>query len=235
MQRLVDLECRSSEGLSFQILEIGSWAGGSAISWAEAIARFNGRRGSVLCVDPWVPYLEPQIGRAPIYGAMSRALASGEVLQLFLHNIRTSGYEDFVRMLRGTSDEMLPLLKPEAFDLVFIDGDHTNTQVLRDLQNAAPLVRRGGILCGDDLELQLSETTPAFVEQNLGIDYLSDPHTQRSFHPGVTWAIAAFFGEVSVWEGFWAMRKESEGWSRIPADAFSAEEIEIPAHLRRTQ
>src|SRR4029077_6478743 len=38
-------------GRPLRILEIGSWAGGSALTWAEGIARYNAGKGSVLCID----------------------------------------------------------------------------------------------------------------------------------------------------------------------------------------
>src|SRR5690348_4877464 len=37
------------------ILEIGSWAGASAISWALAL-RDTRHPGRITCVDPWEPY-----------------------------------------------------------------------------------------------------------------------------------------------------------------------------------
>ncbi len=36
------------------------------------------------------------------------------------------------------------------FDWVYIDGDHTCSVVLKDLEFYFPLVKAGGFLCGDD-------------------------------------------------------------------------------------
>src|SRR6266403_5680313 len=43
------------KGGTVEILEIGSCAGGSAITWALAL-RQTGAAGKVTCVDPWKPY-----------------------------------------------------------------------------------------------------------------------------------------------------------------------------------
>src|ERR1035438_7330548 len=41
----------------FRILEIGSWAGASTVSWASAL-RALGVEGQITCVDPWLPRSE---------------------------------------------------------------------------------------------------------------------------------------------------------------------------------
>ena len=56
MQELVRLESSRVGTRRFDILEVGSWAGGSAITWSEALARQHRRHGRVICVDPWKPY-----------------------------------------------------------------------------------------------------------------------------------------------------------------------------------
>jgi predicted O-methyltransferase YrrM len=39
----------------------------------------------------------------------------------------------------------------ESFDLVYIDGDHTYEGVVKDLAAWYPKVKKGGIICGDDI------------------------------------------------------------------------------------
>lgn len=233
MQNLVALECDGRRARPFRVLEVGSWAGGSAITWADAIKRFNRGEGMVVCVDPWTQYIDPLADERPVYQEMHEALAEETISNLFWHNVRACGHQDLVRIMRGSSDEILPLIKPETFDLVFLDGDHSYHQVLNDLRNAAPLVRPDGILCGDDLELQLAEVDAEICIARSDSDFTVDPRSHESFHPGVTRAVAEFLGEVSVWEGFWAMRKRGAGWEILaPDDLGSA--VEIPGHLLQT-
>lgn len=202
-----------------RILEVGAWAGGSTITWAEALQQ-SGKAGEVLTVDAWLNY-NPG-GEGGVYEVMAQALQSGDILRLFLHNIAASGYADCVRFIRGRSEEVLPRLRPGQFDLVFIDGSHIYEAVARDIENAMPLVKEGGILCGDDLELQASVVTDARAYSHL--DFICDP--SGWYHPGVTRAVAEKLGEVSAWSGFWAMRKRG-GWEKIEEQL----EAKIPIHL----
>ncbi len=41
-------------------------------------------------------------------------------------------------------------IKDNSIDLIFIDGNHSYKYVLEDLENYAPKLKKGGILCGDD-------------------------------------------------------------------------------------
>jgi len=229
MQGIVELECSHGDRGYYRILEIGSWAGGSAITWADAIKKFNGGQGSVICVDPWIRYNLG--GEGGTYDVMDQALKRGEIIHLFLHNIRASGHEDIVRLIRARSDEILPLFRPNQFDLVFVDGEHTYQQVLKDLENAAPLLRDGGILCGDDLELQVSEIDVKYAKEKADSDYIREPKTNKWFHPGVTLAVADWFGEVSAWEGFWAMRKRGQGWEKVVAEKLDLGDVRVPEHV----
>ena len=237
MQCIVEQECLQSERLPFAILEIGSWAGGSAITWAQAIKKFANGNGLVICMDPWVQYMQANLERGGVYDAMSRAIGQGKILNLFMHNIKASGHEDIVRFIRGSSDEFLPRLAENSFDLIFVDGAHTYDQVHKDLISCVPLLRDGGILCGDDLELQAAMVDIEFQNRNLEFDFICDPKTNEWYHPGVTLAVAEHFGAegVSVWEGFWAMRKREIGqkqisWEKVIIE-YRARNVEVPRHL----
>ena len=187
--------------------------GGSAIIWAESVKKYG--NGIVICVDPWKDYIDLTKNKERIYQTMSKALTKGRILNLFLHNVQALKHDDIVFALKGPSDKILPLLKSSQFDIIFIDGDHTYHQVLKDLNNSSRLVADGGILCGDDLELQTFEIDLENAKKNMARDYILDLKNNRWFHPGVTLAVGEFFGEVSVYEGFWAMRKHGISWEKV--------------------
>jgi Flp pilus assembly protein TadD/predicted O-methyltransferase YrrM len=234
MQRMVQEECRSRAESPFHILEIGSWAGGSAITWAEALKKVHAGRGRVVCVDPWRVYFDPArldpTGFA-VYQEMAEALQKDEIFPLFLHNIRAAGHDDLILPFRGASEDVLPLFREGTFDMLFVDGDHAYQEVRKDLSRAAALVREGGILCGDDLERQLYQLDAAQARQQQENDYVLDPASGIYYHPGVTLAVGEFFGEVSCWEGFWAMRRRGEGWEQVQLPEPGSTEQAIPAHV----
>lgn len=58
--------------------------------------------------------------------------------------------DDRVRFVKGWSDECAKQFDDESFELVFIDADHSEEWVLRDIAAWLPKVRPDGILAGHD-------------------------------------------------------------------------------------
>jgi hypothetical protein len=99
--------------------------------------------------------------------------------------------------------------------MVFIDGDHAYSSVARDIRDYAPLVTDGGYICGDDLELQMSEIERDLARTHLDKDLVRDASTGTDFHPGVTMAVGEFFGEVSAYAGFCVMQQTGGTWRKV--------------------
>lgn len=194
-----------------RILEIGSWGGLSSLTFAWALEYFAGG-GYVHCIDAWHPYVDRSVNRSEIYSLIEDALASDQPYQVFLHNIRHAPGSVEITHTRGTSQSVLPTLTDATFSLVYIDGDHSYKAVLHDIQQSIRLVAEGGIICGDDLEVQAHECHPKVFELDPNLDLVQDSSIDVSFHPGVTRAVADMFGEVSSWDGFWAMQKRQNDW-----------------------
>jgi predicted O-methyltransferase YrrM len=213
------------------VLEIGSWAGGSAITIGNEL-RAHAKGGSRLfCLDPWQPY--DRTGSPYIDGPMQAALKNGSAFQLFLHNVKAAGLSDVVVVLRGRSADILPKLAPGGFDLIFIDGDHRYAAAKTDLTLAVPLLRDGGILCGDDLEMQFPQVDAAACRAAEHADFMVDPKTGGKYHPGVARAVHEVIGPVTEKEGFWAMRRSGDRF--VPMQLVDAAAAEIPLHFRRPQ
>ena len=56
----------------------------------------------------------------------------------------------------------------ESVDLVFIDGAHDTDSVIRDIEVWLPKVKKGGVLCGDDIGW---DSVEAGVQAKFGTDY----------------------------------------------------------------
>lgn len=155
------------------VLEVGSDSGHSACLWLPYASR-------LVCVDLWEGH---------------------RVFRQFQRNIKYTEKAGIDRVWthHGDSRHILGILA-RKFDLVYIDGSHVYPDVTKDLQKAGPLVKDGGILCGDDLELQAHQLTAAEL-------------VTEAFHPGVTRAVVEYFGgPVWAFRGFFAMRKRGDGW-----------------------
>lgn len=164
--------------------------------------------------------------------AMSDDRHMDYVYDLFRHNVSfVNRSKVAVRHVRGSGVEIFPSLRERHFDLVYIDGRHLYEDVLADLRGAQDLVAPGGFLCGDDLEAQLHEVDAATARANAGRHSLTDTKSGVLYHPGVTLAVAEFFGgPVANYHGFWAMRRSEDGRSFTPVD-LSQSAIIIPRHF----
>jgi predicted O-methyltransferase YrrM len=239
MQATVHLLAQIRAGQPLRILEVGSWVGASALTWLDALDRYAGGQGEVWCCDLWEPYLEVPPERAaqalgPLPAedvglAMDVAAKAGVAQALFDYNIARAGGRGRVVQLKGDSARVLAGLGAEQFDLVYIDGDHRLDAVRRDIAEARRLVRRGGVVSGDDLEHQLHEVDKGFARAQTTADWLVDPQSGQGYHPGVTVAVAeAFGGPVSAYAGYWLMRRVGEAFQ--PVD-LSGRPVHVPPHV----
>jgi predicted O-methyltransferase YrrM len=121
------------------IVEIGSWLGHTAITLAQAQETFS-EEGRVYCIDHWR-------GSSHGTGVVDDPL---DLYLSFLHNIQQAEQDRRIVPIFERSDRAFELFKAHPIDLLFIDGDHAYESVLSDLQLWVPLVRAGGIVCGDD-------------------------------------------------------------------------------------
>ncbi len=212
-----------------RVLEIGSWVGFSALTWAEAIRTYVPQKGSLLCVDPWEPYLaEAEVAQHDNYRGMHYGASLDIAYSVFRHNIAVGSGPIRVDHFRGRSRDVLPYLAGNQFDIVFIDGAHGHNDVTFDISQARRLVKDGGFICGDDLELQMEEVDRTFAEANKERDYLDDPKTGKKFHPGVAVAVHEAFGRVSSYTGFWIIQSRGKAYEPV---VFQAVKTFIPTHF----
>jgi predicted O-methyltransferase YrrM len=117
------------------IVEVGTFAGGTAVGFANAINE-NGR-GKLICVD-------------------QDSYSNGTFPQVVKRNLVRVGFpESKLQLCCGDSKQWLPKLaetmKKKA-GIVLVDGDHTYEGALADLTNAVPLVKPGGFILVHDVD-----------------------------------------------------------------------------------
>jgi predicted O-methyltransferase YrrM len=202
----------------FRALEIGAWGGQSTFEWANAIKEHAAGNGTVICVDPWACYdgLYVDAGQSYYPRIMAAAMRKDRIYQLFQHNVRSSGNSEIVQTFRSLSSKAIPLLRDASFNFVYVDGSHQYDHVLDDLIKCSRVLVEGGIICGDDLELQCDAIDVEQTMKHRNTEFVLDPRTGSFFHPGVSFAVWDFFGgPVSVYDGFWLMRKKGQSWERV--------------------
>jgi predicted O-methyltransferase YrrM len=102
-----------------------------------------------------------EVGSAYGYSTVALGLVAEHVVAIDPHrthgshgallaNLSAYGVSDRVDVRVGYSEQVLPELAGDRFDLAFIDGDHTQAGVTHDVTWAMRLVRAGGwVACHD--------------------------------------------------------------------------------------
>ncbi len=71
------------------------------------------------------------------------------------HQINFANHSSRIDLHTATSDEFFSTLPPETkYDFIYVDGDHSYGQVIKDLDNALQHLTPTGILSGDDYNLK---------------------------------------------------------------------------------
>jgi len=133
------------------ILEIGSWQGKSTSYLARAVV--DSKNGHMFAVDHFMG----NVGKENLYFVNEGG--SANLKAQFERNMHTLNLHDAVTLLPYSSEQAYPKLADRVFRLLFIDGDHTEQGVKKDIELFCPLVRAGGVVVFDDF----NNTSPGVV------------------------------------------------------------------------
>ena len=136
------------------IIEVGTWAGGSAIRTGRACQRLN-LATEIVCVDTWLgAHLSIGPDALPgLYEAMGYRWGYPTLYYTFLRNVVDAGLADTITPFAKTSESAALWFRRAGITapLIYIDADHEYRAVMRDLEVYWPLLRPCGILIGDDM------------------------------------------------------------------------------------
>lgn len=124
-------------------IEIGAFKGRSTAVIANNIV------GAVYSIDIWDTrmYHESMLLGDGVH--WDECLA----YRVFLQNMRRLNLAHKVIPMIGNSHWLERYFKPKSVDLIYIDGDHAEHMVLRDIQLYLPKLASGGVMCGDDYDM----------------------------------------------------------------------------------
>lgn len=129
------------------IVEIGSFRGRSTV--ALALGSKAGHGVPVYAIDP---HEQARDGDYP-YGPADRVA--------FMRNVVEAGVADVVRMVNLPSDEVSSYWTLRKADLIFIDGDHRASSVMRDVNHWQESTVPGGYMLFHDRHLRAVEDAAA--------------------------------------------------------------------------
>lgn len=113
-------------------LEVGTFEGRTALWLLDNILTHPS--SSITCVDVFVDEgYEPR----------------------FDNNVRVSGHSRRWTKLKGRSRDILPGLRGNRYDAMYIDGGHTAAEVYDDAVLCWPMLKPGGVVSFDDYEWRL--------------------------------------------------------------------------------
>jgi len=181
VQRTAD----AAHGSALNILEVGCFAGISTLAIMEGIHQFNLGHGCITVIDPGCHVNNLYPNEAFDHGG--RDLATWGQLDLLDYNATLLGWRQAIHLQVNYSGRVLPSFPDAAFDLISIDGDHEYASVLTDMREAARLLKRDGMMCGDDYGM-----------------------------PGVRQAYHEVFPHIPVPpSSFWTLRRTNDGFEPV--------------------
>jgi hypothetical protein len=139
----------------FNIIEVGSWKGASAIHMADQLRDYK-IPGQILCIDTWLGaeemWFKPDREQFGRYSGLNLKNGYPSFYFDFLRNVLFAGHQDRITPFPTTSQIAASLLSKLDFkaDMIYIDGSHTYEDVLADLRAYWKLLRGRGIIMGDD-------------------------------------------------------------------------------------
>lgn len=127
-----------------RFVEVGCWAGRSAVFLASQIAQ-SGKKIRLHCVDHWQGSAEHQADPNLT-----------DIYDIFLANtrsLREALGDDFV-VMRSDSVKAAKRFKNASLDFVWLDAGHALEEVRADIRAWLPKVKPGGVIGGDDFPME---------------------------------------------------------------------------------
>jgi predicted O-methyltransferase YrrM len=152
-------------------LEIGTFFGANVISVANSYGSHSNSK--LYCIDPWTDYDE-----YPEYKNQQET-----IFNCFIHNVTNSEHKDKMIINRGYSNNVIPTLQDNFFDIIYIDGNHEPEYVLEDAVLSFRKLKVGGIMIFDDYGWGGPDLTQKGIDGFLSgyhkrITYLGEKETQ---------------------------------------------------------
>jgi predicted O-methyltransferase YrrM len=138
------------------IVEVGVWKGSTTLIFAEALRHYRSVwRGKVVAVDTWLGALEFW-KKSKHDATRDLKFVNGypSVYYNFLSNVVHQGLQDQVVPFPSPSlmaAQYFRVMKPPvSIDILHLDGSHEYEDVAADLAAWWPVIRKGGVMIGDD-------------------------------------------------------------------------------------
>lgn len=125
------------------VVELGSWLGASTCHMGDLLKG----KGKLFAVDHWLGSVEHhKIERSNITSLLPT------LYEQFLSNVMHRELTNTIIPWKMTTEQAAYKMRDQKtpVDLIYVDASHDEKSVYEDLSNWYPLVKKEGIICGDD-------------------------------------------------------------------------------------
>ena len=126
-----------------KFVEVGVWKGQGVTYLANALIDKGRDDFEIIAVD-----LFEDLWKYKDYETKYEGYKVKHIHRMFEYNTRP--VKDYIIKVKGYSDKVAEKYEDGSFDFVFIDADHEQEQVRKDILAWLPKVRKGGIISGHD-------------------------------------------------------------------------------------
>lgn len=132
-------------------LEVGILYGANAVSVANSYALHP--ESEIHCIDPWDKYDEYN---------NDNPYPDTSIYDDFMKNVETSGSKDKFKIYKDYSYNIISKLNNDTFDMIYIDGNHSQISVLEDAVVCFRKLKKNGYLIFDDINWQTPSSSLQF-------------------------------------------------------------------------
>lgn len=132
-------------------VEIGVFGGSSLYPTASALKYLG--NGIAIGIDPWdkiecIKYLDPieDAEHLKWWGSLNIHY----IYQSLCNMLRKQKLEDYVKIIKATSEKALSMIGEKEIDILYLDGNHSEFCSTQDVKLYLPKVRTGGYIWMND-------------------------------------------------------------------------------------
>jgi hypothetical protein len=180
------------------VVEVGCYDGATTRDYIDIVKE---NQGHVYLIDTFMGTVQNEqfLQMHPNYSILPHAYGehNNDLYDWVVNTFKS--YNDMLTIIKGKSEDVIPTLKDQSIDILFIDADHRYSAVKRDIELSIPKVKPGGILCGHDCEG--FDNVGNYTEFELD----SDP-SKDGRHGGTIQAVYDAFGITQLNGPVWSVK-----------------------------
>lgn len=160
------------------VLEVGSFIGASAITWAKASQK-AGVKATLVAMDTWLGDVGFWQKKGKWLGPPDATTGEPRIFEQFMSNVVAAGVDHIVLPCRASAlvglrylSQLIANQKLSPPNTIYLDSAHEYPETVLELQAAWSVLGPGGYLIGDDFDRYWPSTQQSVLEfvQRLGTE-----------------------------------------------------------------